>query len=223
MKKATWFYILYGVFLLALGGLMLENAKGELHQLLTLDWLEKCNKTTVLLCDAFFKYITEIGSSIPFIVAGALLFVKFGYAYFVLLAQLAVTVVVQPIKHWLNAPRPKLFFAENFPDVVLHQVDGVALHSTKSFPSGHTASAFAFMLCVALLARREWVSAACLVVAVWAGYSRIYLSQHFAEDVFAGSIVGVAAATLTYWFYTKKTYAWQQESLLTILKKDRKL
>ncbi len=223
MKKAILFYILYGVFLLTLGVLMLENAKGDLHQLLTIDWLAKCNKTTVLLCDAFFKYITEIGSSIPFVVAGLLLFVKFGYTYFLLLAQLAVTVVVQPVKHWLNAPRPKVFFAENFPDVILHQVDGVALHSMQSFPSGHTASAFAFMLCVALIVKREWASALCLVGAALAGYSRIYLSQHFAQDVFAGSIVGVAMTLFSYWIYSRKKYNWYDESLLTILKKSRKL
>ena len=33
----------------------------------------------------------------------------------------------------------------------------------------------------------------CLLLATLGGYSRIYLSQHFLEDVLAGSVIGVAS------------------------------
>ena len=151
MKKALWFYILYVLFLFGLGTLILLNEKATLHEMLTIDWISKCSTTVVSFTDLFFKYITELGSNIPFVVAGLLLLVKFGYSYFLLISQLAVTLVVQPIKHILNEPRPKLFFAENFPNVVLHQVDGVSMHSMLSFPSGHNASVFAFMLALSLI------------------------------------------------------------------------
>lgn len=219
MKKTLWFYLLYALFLLVLGVLILLYEKGDLHQLLTTDWLSKCSVSVVSFTDLFFKYITEIGGNIPFFMVGVFLFVKFGYAYFLLASQLLVTLVVQPIKHFLNMPRPKVFFAENFPDVILHQVSGVDMHSMLSFPSGHTASVFAFMLALALLCKRTWISVLFLLVAVLVGYSRVYLSQHFAEDVFAGSLIGVIVTTLMYWFYSRKTYKWQEMNLYTVFKK----
>ena len=146
MRKTLWFYILYVLFLFGLGMLIFLNDKATLHEILTINWISKCNERIVLFTDTFFKYITEVGGNIPFIVAGVFLFVKFGYSYFLLLSQLAVTVVVQPMKHILNMPRPKVFFAEKFPDIVLHQVDGVNMHSMLSFPSGHTATVFAFIV-----------------------------------------------------------------------------
>lgn len=218
MKKALWFYILYVLFLFGLGTLILLNEKATLHEILTINWISKCSERIVLFTDTFFKYITEVGGNIPFIVAGVFLFVKFGYSYFLLLSQLAVTVVVQPIKHILNMPRPKVFFAEKFPDIVLHQVDGVNMHSMLSFPSGHTATVFAFMLALSLICKRTWASVFFLLIAVLVGYSRIYLSQHFAEDVFAGSIIGVVLTSLTYWFYVRKHYKWQEMNIIAICK-----
>lgn len=218
-KKTLWFYLLYALFLMALGTLISFNEKGTLHEMLTIDWISKCGEKMVFFTDLFFKYITEIGGNIPFVVAGVFLFVKFGAAYFLLFSQLLVTLVVRPIKHLLNIPRPKVFFAENSPDVVLHQVSGVDMHSMHSFPSGHTASVFAFMLALAFLCKRTWTSIVFLLIAVLVGYSRIYLSQHFAEDVFAGSLIGVIATTLMYWFYSRKTYKWQEMNLYTMFKK----
>ena len=218
MKKALWFYILYVLFLFGLGTLILLNEKATLHEMLTIDWISKCSENFISFTDTFFKYITEIGGNIPFVVAAVFLFVRFGYSYFLLISQLAVTLVVQPIKHILNEPRPKLFFAENFPDVVLHQVSGVSMHSMFSFPSGHTATVFAFMLALSLICKRTWTSIVFLLIAVLVGYSRIYLSQHFAEDVFAGSIIGVAMASLTYLFYVQKNYEWQKMNIVTIYK-----
>lgn len=222
MKKTLWFYLLFMLFLLTLGTMIFLYDKGSLHEMLTINWISKCSANVVSFTDVFFKYITEVGGNVPFIVAAVFLFVKFGYSYFLLLSQLAVTLVVQPIKHILNVPRPKVFFAENFPDVILHQVDGVSMHSMLSFPSGHTASAFAFLLAMALICKRTWLSVLFLLLAVLTGYSRIYLSQHFAEDVFAGSLVGVLTTTLLYWLYIQKSYKWQEYSLCTIFKRKNR-
>ena len=219
MKKTLWFYVLFMLFLLILGTLIFLYDKGSLHEMLTIDWISKSSANVVSFTDVFFKYITEVGGNVPFIVAAIFLFYRFGYAYFILLSQLAVTLVVQPIKHILNVPRPKVFFAENFPDVILHQVDGVSVHSMLSFPSGHTASVFAFMLALSLICKRTWTSVTFLLIAVLVGYSRIYLSQHFAEDVLVGSVIGVVVTLLTYWFYSHKTYEWQEENLYSIFKK----
>ena len=105
--------------------------------------------------------------------------------------SIVATLITTPIKHIIRAPRPSVILSEfgiNFP-----VVEGVDLHSTLSFPSGHTSAAFAFCFAVALFCTRWWQKMLCLVVAIFCGYSRIYLSQHFLEDVLAGSVVGVVS------------------------------
>ena len=52
------------------------------------------------------------------------------------------------------------------------------------------------------------------ILALLGGYSRIYLSQHFATDVFAGGIIGVISVAILYpaflWLNNKfpKVCAW---------------
>jgi membrane-associated phospholipid phosphatase len=93
------------------------------------------------------------------------------------------------------------------PDVQLPLVEGVRMNYWLSFPSGHTTSFFAlfFAMSIILTTKRSYSTFACglLQAALWAlaalgGYSRIYLSQHFAADVFAGIIVGIGITILCY-------------------------
>ena len=73
----------------------------------------------------------------------------------------------------------------------IHTVPGVALHTSNSFPSGHTAEAFTLFLlaCVFIPSRTTLMLGYCLALGV--GYSRIYLAQHFPTDVAAGMLIGV--------------------------------
>ncbi len=82
-------------------------------------------------------------------------------------------------------------------DVSVHVVPGVDVHSYGSFPSGHTATAFTFALLIALLIRSAGISIVCVLVAVFVGYTRVYLSQHFPLDVAAGMIVAVLSVALS--------------------------
>lgn len=149
--------------------------------------------TSVL--DVFFKYFTQVGGWVPCAVGGVLLlFRKWKIATVVLVGQLIATLITTPIKRIIRAPRPSVILSElgiDFP-----MVEGVDLHSTLSFPSGHTSAAFAFCFAVALFCTKWWQKMLCLLVAIFCGYSRIYLSQHFLEDVLAGSVVGVVSILL---------------------------
>ena len=224
MKRAlTIFLVGWAAFVVALLVVIVCTDQAALHRLLTLDYLAHFSPAMVAAQDLFFKYATELGASVPFVVAAGLLFYKVGDALLVLLAQGATALLVYPVKVLVGAPRPSLFFATHYPDVVLHQVDGVTLHAVNSFPSGHTAAAFSLMLCLTLIcSRRSWTAPLFLLLAVVAGWSRIYLSQHFAEDVFAGSLVGVLTTTLLYWLYIQKSYKWQEYSLCTIFKRKNR-
>ena len=75
----------------------------------------------------------------------------------------------------------------------------------RSFPSGHTASAFV----AAEFLRQEykdispWIGAAGYGCAILTGYLRMYNNKHWFSDVVAGAGIGILSTRLTYWIYPK--------------------
>lgn len=73
----------------------------------------------------------------------------------------------------------------------------------NSFPSGHTATAFAG----AELLRREywntspWIGVAGYVVAAGTGFLRMYNNRHWLTDVLAGAGLGILCTQAAYWLY----------------------
>ncbi len=65
----------------------------------------------------------------------------------------------------------------------------------NSFPSGHTATAFAAAFSLRGRVPR-WVLYSTLTLAALVGFSRIYIGAHFPMDVLFGSITGLIAAML---------------------------
>jgi membrane-associated phospholipid phosphatase len=61
-----------------------------------------------------------------------------------------------------------------------------------SFPSGHTTQAFAVASVVAAHYRSIWVQAAAYAIAGLVGLSRMEQGAHYASDVLAGALIGVA-------------------------------
>ena len=216
-KLFLFFYALFA-FLLLLFVLLISKNDG--HLLLTTRYVGFFSDNVVSVQDFFFKYITELGGFVPFVIIAGFLFYKVGDALFLLMAELFTAALVFPIKQWVSAPRPSLFFHTNFPDVILHQVDGVTLHQMFSFPSGHTATVFSLMLALTLIFHKKtWLSFVFFMLAFITAYSRIYLSQHFAEDVLFGSFIGVSMTLVAYWLYQRQSYAWQEKSIIQIFKK----
>ncbi|RZK40560.1 MAG: phosphatase PAP2 family protein, partial [Hymenobacter sp.] len=82
----------------------------------------------------------------------------------------------------------------------LHIVEGVVMGTLKSFPSGHSTSAFSVFLLLTLLVKNKRWGYVFLLLAAAAAYSRVYLAQHFVEDVYAGSLLGtVLTLALVSW------------------------
>jgi len=71
----------------------------------------------------------------------------------------------------------------------------VRMPVSHSFPSGHTAAAFAF----ATGAGRAlpWTTPPLTVLATLVGYSRVHTGVHYPLDVIAGALCGVALATVS--------------------------
>jgi len=211
MKKYSAFYIPYLLFVLMLVILIGCNEKANLHL-----WIISFNSPAA---DVFFRYYTFVGDWIPYAVVGGLLFYRYRMALFVLVSQLATGLVSILIKQTWNEPRPILYFKQNFPDIQLHQILGEHMHSSHSFPSGHTITAFAFFLALAFFTKRPAIHFLYFVLAVLVGYSRIYLSQHFAIDVLAGSFIGVSVTVLCKYYFDKRTMKWADGSLRDVFLK----
>src|SRR5258708_6567387 len=96
---------------------------------------------------------------------------------------------VQVVKFIFDAPRPKLYFKDQISK--LHFVKVVDMLSHNSFPSGHTLTAFATGVLISYLVKNKSWSILLLFYGIMVGFSRVYLSEHFFEDVVGGSALGV--------------------------------
>jgi membrane-associated phospholipid phosphatase len=71
----------------------------------------------------------------------------------------------------------------------------VPMPVSRSFPSGHTACAFAFATAVGDVLPRDALALRMLAAAV--GYSRVHAGVHFPGDVLLGALIGTSTAQIT--------------------------
>ena len=213
IKQNAVFIALSLILIAVLGLALIYIPKDQLHLLL-------CNRHTPAR-DIFYRYYTHVAEWFPYVVCIAvLLFGRIGDGVFASAAMLLSALFTQIVKHIVVAPRPFTWFSEHFPSIQLPLVDGVKMNLWYSFPSGHTTYFFALAFVASILITSKLSgssrSSSCLVqlvlvlLATLGGYSRIYLSQHFALDVFAGALVGTLITlicyTVLYRYEDKKWY-----------------
>jgi len=93
------------------------------------------------------------------------------------------------LKNLFSRERPYNRFAEIIP-LITRPLD-------YSFPSGHTASAFAAVgIFARYLKRKQAVPAA--IYAVLMGFSRVYVGVHYPTDVLAGMLMGTISSQIIY-------------------------
>ena len=204
------------VLALVLGITLLLVPKAELH-------LALCQPHTAFL-DKLVPVFTNLVDWLPYVIAVLLLFYRAGWATFLASNLLLTTLIVQPIKHIVHAPRPITWFAQNMPDISLPLVEGVKMNHWLSFPSGHTTTFFALFFCLSIILCAEnakgkhILSFLCFLCATFGAYTRIYLSQHFALDIFAGILIATCTTSILYYFLVLKTkntrfWAWNVQKL----------
>lgn len=152
--------------------------------------------------DQLFKYSTFLGDGFMFgVLFLVFLFVKRKVAYSFAIAGVLTLLLIALFKKviFVGMARPAKYIGlEN-----LHIVDGVKMAFWNTFPSGHTTTAFAIFTILCLYFNKcktqyIWVS-----LAIIAGLSRVYLSQHFLIDIFVGSFLGISIGFVSMAFFCK--------------------
>ena len=190
-------------------GLLCAYPKTDLHLLL--------NSYHTSLQDTFFKYYSMLAEG-PIYVLGLLplLWKKIKLTIFFAICELSGGSVLQILKHTISTDRPVSVF-EHYHDMILPLVQGVDMHHSNSFPSGHASTFFIFCTSCALILAYHYQRRAkqnnlkkrvlinlslfsLLILAALGAYSRVYLSQHFLSDVCVGSIIGFITPCLYFYF-----------------------
>ncbi|HYG15202.1 MAG TPA: phosphatase PAP2 family protein [Bacteroidia bacterium] len=160
--------------------------------------------------NTFFSLFTHVGSGGMFIAVALLLiiFIKIRWGIIGLIGFAASGLITQFLKQVVFGPSPrphKYFEGQN----LLDTFDGQTMAYIYSFPSGHSTSAFALF---ALLSFIAWKKPAAVVLffcaGVLTGLSRIYLAQHFTEDVLAGGLIGFTSMSILYYLLEERRPAW---------------
>ncbi len=172
---------------------------GVLHLLFTqtelIFWV---NRNFTFELDLFFKYVTLLGEDYWYLgVLAYLVWQKRSYLFIFLIIWVLKALISINLKYFVDAPRPMAVYADAGLDI--HLVSGVNIHTAHSFPSGHTMTAFALACFLSLIVRNKLWGLFFLFLAILVAYSRVYLFQHFPEDVFAGSILGVFVVFIGFW------------------------
>lgn len=141
------------------------------------------------LGDVLFPYATELGSSVTAVVICLLLlFVSYRSSLLMASSLIVTTIINVSLKNLFNAPRPSVYFA-NHTRPIYYVPDVEVLSNNFSFPSGHTVCAFTIAMVLTYITPNKKMGILYLLYALLVAYSRMYMSQHFLEDVTAGSIV----------------------------------
>jgi len=149
--------------------------------------------------DCFFALFTHLADGlVPTALALLLLIVGTWRSFLLMGLSCALSsLVAQALKHgpFSHLDRPSMFREQL---IGLSWVDGIDLHAHNSFPSGHTTAAFSMCFSLAVLFARPRLAVAFALFAALLGYSRVYLSQHFLQDVAMGSAIGTIVAFTVY-------------------------
>ncbi len=105
------------------------------------------------------------------------------------------TAITQGLKYSIQRVRPY----EKYPLLI----NPYKIENDKSFPSGHTSTAFSVATSLTIQYKKWYVAVPAYTWAAGVGYSRLYLGEHYPTDVIAGAAVGAGSAWLSHYLNKK--------------------
>lgn len=212
-KQKIHFLIPYLLFLFAGGILLSVKSKSQIHLFL--------NQFHNPFADKFFKNLTYLGDGFTAMgILIVLLCIKYRFALIYSVSAIATALTAQVLKHIFDQIRPTLFFEGKS---ALYFVPDVDMNIYYSFPSGHTTSAFTIYFMLALFVKNKYLQTGLFTLALLVGYSRVYLSQHFFQDIYVGSIIGTTFSFVIFYFLNNSTWLttknWADKNLLNSVRK----
>lgn len=184
-KSNKLFFIGFFLFVIASAFVLIFFSKAEGFFLL--------NKYHKDFLTAIFIRFTYLGDGFFCAGIGLLLIIfKRRYLGLMVISSYALSgIIAQILKYYIIEARPAVFLKSS---TYQYFIDKVTLHNLHAFPSGHSASAFALAAVLSFSAKNKIYSLLFLSGAILVGYSRIYLAQHFLDDVLAGALIGFISA-----------------------------
>ena len=102
---------------------------------------------------------------------------------FIFLNILLSGIVTQILKHIIGRPRPVLFNGFDLKSLDIIHFDS----KWHSFPSGHSATIFAFIFCMIFLFPK--IKNILITIAIIIASTRVIVGAHFISDIFGGALV----------------------------------
>ena len=120
-------------------------------------------------------------------------------------------IAVQIFKHILGRPRPPLFHSNNLTTLDIFNFDS----RWHSFPSGHTATIFAFIFCLIFLFPK--IKNILITIAIVIASTRVIVGAHYVSDIFGGALVAYITSILLRdkFFQKSKLFKSDQEYLIS--------
>lgn len=205
-----WFLAPYLVAILTGSFFLVKFSKSDIHL-----WINQFHSN---FFDHFFSYLTYLGDGIflPLFLA-IMILIRFRESILLIVVFLVSGLMVQLLKRAFfgDVPRPGKFF-EGLN--TLYLIPGVDPLCCNSFPSGHSATAFAVFFTFAMVCKKWWAKTSFFVLASLVAFSRVYLSQHFLVDIMAGSFIGMITVIGCYPLLNRYHQSWLNENILMINK-----
>jgi len=217
LKNNALILLLYALLLLSSLYLIANYDKLQVHLFFN-------NMVGSVFINAFFYYITYLGDGIfaLFLLIFVCLY-NLRVGIYTTLTFLLATLFTQLLKHWVfdDIDRPWMIFQQQ-QELGLQLVEGVDNHIHNSFPSGHATQAFALFICLAFTSKNSLLKLFFFLVASLTAFSRVYISQHWLNDIVAGSLIGIFFSTLLYFaFYQQSKLNFLDRSFISKSKKAK--
>lgn len=154
------------------------------------------------LLNIVFIFFTTLGDGFFCVGLSLLLFLlKKKYLSLMMFSSYAISgIIAQVLKAYILEARPAVLLKDS---TYKYFIENVTLHNMHAFPSGHTTSAFALAAVCSFSFNNKKYSTLFLAIAILVGYSRIYLAQHFLDDVFVGALIGLISAIFCWLIFQK--------------------